>query len=121
GLPVEVGTGGRTKRHRTTRELPKAHWIDAACVGASTPETIRCVGVVPCRSRLLDATADRCVAPTHRASPTKHQNPRALWVEGVQAISSEPLYHRAPSRPVSTPGASQCALLAPAISRQVRG
>lgn len=35
GLPVEVGTGGRTKFNRTTLKLPKAHWIDAACVGES--------------------------------------------------------------------------------------
>jgi 5-methylcytosine-specific restriction endonuclease McrA len=35
GLPVEVGTGGRTKFNRTTQGYPKAHWIDAACVGES--------------------------------------------------------------------------------------
>ena len=45
GLPVEVGTGGRTKFNRTTQGYPKAHWIDAACVGQSgsavrlSPET----------------------------------------------------------------------------------
>jgi len=38
GLPVEVGTGGRTKYNRTRLGLPKDHWIDAACVGASAPE-----------------------------------------------------------------------------------
>jgi 5-methylcytosine-specific restriction endonuclease McrA len=37
GLAVEAGTGGRTKWNRTQRGLPKTHWIDAACVGASTP------------------------------------------------------------------------------------
>jgi 5-methylcytosine-specific restriction endonuclease McrA len=47
GLPVEAGTGGRTKWNRTQRGLPKAHWIDAACVGASTPERLVCAGVVP--------------------------------------------------------------------------
>jgi 5-methylcytosine-specific restriction endonuclease McrA len=47
GLPVEVGTGGRTKWNRTQRGLPKAHWIDAACVGASTPARIRVGGVAP--------------------------------------------------------------------------
>jgi 5-methylcytosine-specific restriction endonuclease McrA len=47
GLPVEVGTGGRTKWNRSQRGLPKAHWIDAACVGASTPERVGCVGIVP--------------------------------------------------------------------------
>jgi 5-methylcytosine-specific restriction endonuclease McrA len=35
GLPIEVGTGGRTKFNRVSLGLPKAHWIDAACVGKS--------------------------------------------------------------------------------------
>jgi len=35
GLPVEVGTGGRTKWNRHRQNYPKAHWIDAACVGES--------------------------------------------------------------------------------------
>jgi 5-methylcytosine-specific restriction endonuclease McrA len=33
GLPISVGSGGQTKFHRTRLELPKAHWLDAACVG----------------------------------------------------------------------------------------
>ncbi len=33
GLPVTGGSGGRTKYHRTQQDYPKAHWIDAACVG----------------------------------------------------------------------------------------
>jgi 5-methylcytosine-specific restriction endonuclease McrA len=41
GLPVEAGTGGRTKYNRTRRGWPKTHWQDAACVGASTPEQLR--------------------------------------------------------------------------------
>lgn len=40
GLPVEAGTGGRTKHNRTRQELAKAHWLDAACVGASTPRLV---------------------------------------------------------------------------------
>lgn len=35
GLPVEAGTGGRTKFNRIKQNYPKAHWIDAACVGES--------------------------------------------------------------------------------------
>lgn len=35
GLSLEVGTGGRTKFNRTQQGYPKAHWIDAACVGES--------------------------------------------------------------------------------------
>jgi 5-methylcytosine-specific restriction endonuclease McrA len=35
GLPIEVGTAARTKRNRISQTLPKAHWIDAACVGGT--------------------------------------------------------------------------------------
>ena len=53
GLPVHCWTGGRTKYNRTRFDLPKAHWIDAACVGAMefiyvpsalTPLYIRAMG-----------------------------------------------------------------------------
>jgi hypothetical protein len=47
GLPLEWGTGGRTKYNRVTRGLEKAHWLDAACVGASTPEHLSIKGIVP--------------------------------------------------------------------------
>ncbi len=33
GLPVTTGTGGQTKFNRLRLNLPKAHWLDAACVG----------------------------------------------------------------------------------------
>ncbi len=35
GMPLEVGTGRRTKFNRRKQDYPKAHWIDAACVGES--------------------------------------------------------------------------------------
>lgn len=47
GLPVEIGTGGRTKFNRTRLGLPKTHWLDAACVGASTPDRLNVAGLVP--------------------------------------------------------------------------
>jgi 5-methylcytosine-specific restriction endonuclease McrA len=47
GLPVECGSGGLTKYNRTTRELPKTHWVDAACVGKSTPAALHVQHVVP--------------------------------------------------------------------------
>jgi len=34
GLPVETGSGGRTKFNRTRLGIPKTHALDAACVGA---------------------------------------------------------------------------------------
>ena len=46
-LPIECGSGGLTKYNRTTRELPKTHWLDAACVGKSTPKCIKTTGIVP--------------------------------------------------------------------------
>ena len=47
GLPIECGSGGLTKYNRTMRGLPKAHWIDAACVGTSTPEQLGLSSVIP--------------------------------------------------------------------------
>jgi hypothetical protein len=40
GLPVEVGTGGRTKWNRERLGLPKSNPLDALCIGASTPDRI---------------------------------------------------------------------------------
>ncbi len=51
GLPIEGGSGGHTKWNRIKRGLPKKHWLDAACVGASTPEQLRVSRVVPLRIR----------------------------------------------------------------------
>lgn len=47
GLPVEVGTGGRTRWNRNRLALPKQHWIDAATVGYSTPEHLQILHVRP--------------------------------------------------------------------------
>ena len=46
GLPVECGSGGLTKFNRTSQQLIKTHWIDAACVGKSTP-TLNIKGIKP--------------------------------------------------------------------------
>jgi hypothetical protein len=37
GLPIETGSGGLTKFNRSQQKLEKTHWIDAACIGESTP------------------------------------------------------------------------------------
>jgi 5-methylcytosine-specific restriction endonuclease McrA len=47
GLPIECGSGGLTKYNRVTRGLEKAHWLDAACVGTSTQETLLTKHVSP--------------------------------------------------------------------------
>jgi 5-methylcytosine-specific restriction endonuclease McrA len=56
-LPVECGSGGRTKYNRTRQGLPKSHWLDAACVGASTPEHLTIKAIVPL---LIMATGHGC-------------------------------------------------------------
>lgn len=38
GLPVEGGSGGRTKQQRIALGFPKEHYYDALCVGESTPK-----------------------------------------------------------------------------------
>ena len=47
GLPVECGTGGRTKYNRTRQGLPKTHWLDAACVGKSGENITVSNGLAP--------------------------------------------------------------------------
>jgi 5-methylcytosine-specific restriction endonuclease McrA len=47
GLPIECASGGLTKFNRTTRSLPKTHWLDACNVGASTPKRLIVKDVVP--------------------------------------------------------------------------
>jgi 5-methylcytosine-specific restriction endonuclease McrA len=72
GLEVESGTGGRTKYNRSRLGLPKTHWLDAACVGASTPEELKVAGV-----RLLEIKAcghgrrNRCWTDRH-GFPVRH-------------------------------------------------
>ncbi|WYL96728.1 MAG: RNA-guided endonuclease IscB [Gloeotrichia echinulata IR180] len=40
GLPIETGSGGLTKFNRSQQNLEKSHWLDAACVGKTTPKLI---------------------------------------------------------------------------------
>ena len=40
-LPVECGSGARTKMNRTALGLPKIHAYDSVCVGTSTPKALR--------------------------------------------------------------------------------
>ena len=47
GLPVETASGAFTKHNRSERQIPKTHWLDAACVGTSTPEVLHWQHVRP--------------------------------------------------------------------------
>jgi len=73
GLPVEVGTGGRTKWNRTQRGLPKAHWLDAACVGASTPELLSCAGITPLAITATGHGVRQMCGTNRYGFPTRHR------------------------------------------------
>ena len=47
GLPVEVSNGGETKFNRNQQRIPRSHWLNAACIGASTPNNIKWEQVQP--------------------------------------------------------------------------
>ena len=53
GLSVEVGSGGLTKFNRSQRNLEKTHWLDAACVGKSTPENLNIKNVYPLQIKAM--------------------------------------------------------------------
>lgn len=73
GLPVEVGTGGRTKFNRTQQGLPKTHWIDAACVGASTP-TLKLGGAKPLLVKSTGHGNRQMCGTNKHGFPTRHRS-----------------------------------------------
>jgi 5-methylcytosine-specific restriction endonuclease McrA len=79
GLPVEIGTGGRTKWNRARLGWGKAHWRDAAMVGASTPDDLRsAVGSV----LLIAATGHgrRQMCGTNSSGfPIRHRRRQKQW------------------------------------------
>jgi hypothetical protein len=83
GLPVEVGSGGRTKFNRKTRGIEKAHAFDAACVGASTPERLLIRGIKPLKIAAKGrGTRQRC-RPDKYGFPKAHA-PKAKYFQGFQ-------------------------------------
>ena len=78
GLPIETGSGGLTKFNRTTHDLEKTHWIDAACVGLSTPEKLNIKGV---KVLLIKATGhgSRQACGTDKYGfPTRHSSRKKI-------------------------------------------
>jgi 5-methylcytosine-specific restriction endonuclease McrA len=71
GLPIETGTGGRTKWNRTRRGFPKTHRLDAACVGASTPARLHVQGMVPLRITAMGRHSRRMCRTNASGFPDK--------------------------------------------------
>lgn len=70
-LPVETGTGGRTKYNRTVLGLPKTHWLDAACVGS-----VESLQVLTSNPLLIMAKGwgnRQMCTPNKYGFPTKHR------------------------------------------------
>jgi len=80
GLPVETGTGGRTKWNRTRRGLPKTHWLDAACVGVSTPARLQVRGIIPLAITAMGRHSRQMCRPNAFGFPDKA--PKATSVVG---------------------------------------
>lgn len=81
GLPVTTGTGGQTKFNRTRLNLPKAHWIDAACVGK-----VESLEIITSKPLLIAAkghgTRQMCRTDKY-GFPSRHV-PRNKFVKGFQ-------------------------------------
>jgi|JFJP01.1.fsa_nt_gi Restriction endonuclease len=77
GLPVELGSGGLTKYNRTRLSLPKSHWIDAACVGQSTPNSLNISGYQPLIIKAMGHGSRQMIKPDKfgfpRTSPKLRQ------------------------------------------------
>jgi len=83
GLPVEVGTGGRTKFNRVSQDYPKAHWIDAACVGVSGKPVRLCADLKPLLIKAVGRQSRQMCRPDKYGFPrTKAKQSRI--VKGFQ-------------------------------------
>ena len=81
GLPVTTGSGGQTKYNRTRLKLPKAHWLDAACVGQ-----IESLSVLTSKPLLIKATGHgtRQMCRTDKFGFPSRYVPRDKFVKGFQ-------------------------------------
>lgn len=81
GLPVLTGSGGMTKFNRTRLQLPKTHWLDAACVGQ-----LESLSVLTSKPLLIKATGHgtRQMCRTDKFGFPSRYVPRNKFVKGFQ-------------------------------------
>jgi 5-methylcytosine-specific restriction endonuclease McrA len=79
-LPIETGSGGLTKFNRTRRGLPKAHWVDAACVGEDTPETLDITNVEPLRIKATGRGSRQMCSTNKYGFPICHRTRRKTFM-----------------------------------------
>ena len=83
GLSVEIGSGGRTKYNRTRLGLLLTHWLDAACVGASTPEKLRVLVSEPLQLKATGHGTRQMCRTDKYGFPSRYV-PRHKFVKGFQ-------------------------------------
>jgi 5-methylcytosine-specific restriction endonuclease McrA len=90
GLPIETGSGGLTKFNRTRRDLPKEHWVDAACVGHSTPEKVEIEGIRPLIIKATGHGSRQMCATNKYGFPIQHrtQNKTFLGYQTGDIVSA---------------------------------
>ncbi len=81
-LPVETGSGGLTKFNRSQQGLDKTHWIDAACVGKSTP-ILNIKGIKPLLIAAKGHGTRQMCRTDKYGFPTRYV-PRIKFVHGFQ-------------------------------------
>ena len=74
GLPVETGTGAQTKFNRSRLGYPKAHWIDAACVGESGAAVTLDAEMVPLRISAKGHGNRQMCGTNKYGFPIRHRN-----------------------------------------------
>lgn len=81
GLPVSVGSGGLTKFNRTRFELPKTHWLDAACAGVM--ESVKVLTGQPLRIK-ANGHGTRQMCRTDKYGFPSRYVPQCKFVQGFQ-------------------------------------
>ena len=80
GLPIETGSGGRTKFNRTQQGYPKAHWIDAACVGESGASVIFNTDMKPLQAKATGHGNRQMCGTDKYGFPTRHRSNKKTFM-----------------------------------------
>ena len=81
GLPVTTASGGQTKFNRTRFNLPKTHWLDAACVGQV--ENLEILTSQPLQVKATGHGTRQMCRTDKYGFPSRHV-PRCKFVKGFQ-------------------------------------
>jgi 5-methylcytosine-specific restriction endonuclease McrA len=86
GLSIEVGSGGLTKFNRSKQQLEKMHWLDAACVGKTTPYKLIIKDVYPLQIKAMGhgsrqmCRVDKYGFPRTKAKKWSKDSKQAIWL-----------------------------------------